>query len=307
MNAGTSAKMDDGVNSGMNAGDVMAGIPGVYAVTRPAGGAVPLVLDSPHSGNAYPADFRHRAAPEILRRSEDMYVDALFAGGVVHGAGMLSALFPRNYIDPNRSLADIDPALLAGDWPGPIVPSEKTRLGHGLIWRLCPSGQLLYEDRLAVSEVQRRIERFWQPYHRALAAMLDEAHGRFGAVWHLNCHSMPSDTQPGGAPMPDFVLGDRNGATCAPAFRDLVRDILVGFGYRVVLNNPYRGMEIVRLHGRPAEARHSLQIEINRALYMDERSFAKRPGFMTLRRHMEDLVRLLGRHGIDSLGARAAE
>jgi len=256
--------------------------------------AVPLVFDSPHSGESYPTDFDHAPPRLVVRRAEDTHVARLYAGVPRHGATLVEALFPRAYIDPNRNLADIDLELIDGVWRGPVAVSRKTTQGIGLVWRVARDGAPMYARKLTVGEVQQRIDRCYLPYHAALAADLDAAHRAFGAVWHVNCHSMPAvgdaNADDPGRARADFVLGDRDGTTCAPAFTRAVADILRGMGYDVAINDPYKGVEIVRRHGRPAEHRHSLQIEVNRRLYMDESSLAANAGYSTLERNLDRLV-----------------
>jgi N-formylglutamate deformylase len=269
--------------------------PPPYLVHAPlAAAAIPLVLDSPHSGEAYPDDFDHAPPRAEVRRAEDTHVARLYASAPRHGATLVEATFPRAYIDPNRSLADIDRALVAGAWPGPVAASRKTAQGIGLVWRVARNGAAMYARKLAVDEVQRRIERCYLPYHEALEGSLDAAHRSFGAVWHVDCHSMPAvgdahADDPGRA-RADFVLGDRDGTTCEPEFTAAVASILRGCGYDVAVNDPYKGVEIVRRHGRPAERRHSLQIEVNRRLYMDEDTLEPNAGYAQLARDIDLLV-----------------
>ena len=179
--------------------DSVIPIPGadddVVAVEAGRGAVVPVVFDSPHSGSNYPSDFNHIVPMEKIRRAEDMYVDELFGSAPKFGATLIAALFPRSYIDPNRSLQDLDPELLTESWPEPIRPGEKARLGHGLIWRLCPPDMNLYIEKLSPDAVRSRIDQYWQPYHAALRDALDGLYERFDAVWHINCHSMPSATR----------------------------------------------------------------------------------------------------------------
>ncbi len=271
----------------------------VVTVFRGRGRVVPVVFDSPHSGSDYPIDFKHVIPMEKLRRAEDMYVDELFGEAPDYGATLIAALFPRSYIDPNRSLEDLDPELLAESWPGPVRPGEKARLGHGLIWRLCPPDMNLYIEKLSPDAVRRRIDGYWRPYHDALRLALDGLYERFDAVWHLNCHSMPSATRGpflNGGGQADFVLGDRDGTTASAEFLHLVRDCLRGLGYSVKLNDPYKGVELVRAYSDPARGRHSLQIEINRALYMDEMSFERLPRFRELKADLGRLIRTICEH-----------
>ena len=266
-----------------------------FTIARPTAGRVPLVLDSPHSGTDYPEDFRAAVPREQLRLAEDTFVDELYASGPAAGATLIAARFPRSYIDPNRSLLDIDASLMDAPWPGPAIPSRKTQLGCGLIWRLLDSGQPIYSRKLSVAEVKERIVRYHQPYQRAVKDALDEAFDHFGAVWHINCHSMQatsdsnSEEGPGKA-RADFVLGDRDGTTCEPKFTAFVADTLKAMGYSVKINDPYKGVELVRAFSDPKAGRHSLQVEVNRRLYMDERTREKTAGFPKLQRDIAALV-----------------
>jgi N-formylglutamate deformylase len=256
--------------------------------------AVPLVLDSPHSGSDYPADFEHLPPRAVVRHAEDSYVGELYAFAPEIGATLVEALFPRAYIDPNRNLVDIDPALLAEPWPGPVTPSRKTELGIGLVWRLAQGGVPMYARALSVAEVQQRIARCYEPYHAAVAQAIDERHRQFGAVWHLDCHSMPAVgdvmSDDPGRERAQFVLGDRDGTTCEPELTAFVATTLEAMGYTVAINDPYKGVELVRRHGRPAERRHSLQIEINRRLYLDEKTLGKHAGFARLQTNLHRLL-----------------
>jgi N-formylglutamate deformylase len=277
-----------------------------FNITNPSGRAVPLVLDSPHSGTEYPDDFGASVSRDMLRQSEDSFVDELYATGPALGATLIAANFPRSYIDPNRSLLDIDASLIDGPWPGPALPSRKTELGIGLIWRVLDSGDAIYGRKLSVDEVKQRIVRYHQPYQRAVKDAMDAAHEHFGGVWHINCHSMPalsgriSEEGPGKA-RADFVLGDRDGSTCEPEFTALVARSLRDMGYDVKINDPYKGVELVRAFSDPSAQRHSLQIEVNRKLYMDERTRKKSPGFEKLRADiglmLEAVARYAGERG----------
>ena len=255
---------------------------------------IPLVLDSPHSGEAYPDDFDHAPPRALVRQAEDTHVARLWRAAPALGATLIEARFPRAYIDANRSLADIDPDLLADPWPEPLSPSRKTQQGIGLVWRLARGGVPLYSRKLASSEVRSRIDRYWRPYHDALTTTLDARHHEFGGVWHLNCHSMPAVgdalSDDPGHERADFVLGDRDGTTCEPEFTQRIAASVREMGYSVALNDPYKGVELVRKHGRPAENRHSLQIELKRTLYMDEQTLEPNAGYVRLER---DLARLL--------------
>ena len=269
-----------------------------FAITHPTAGHSPLVLDSPHSGTEYPDDFRPVAKPEALRRAEDSYVDELYAAGPGLGATLIAARFPRSYIDPNRSILDIDTALLEAPWPGPAIASAKTHKGIGLIWRVLDTGEPIYARKLTVDEVKQRIVRYHQPYQRAVKDALDAVHGHFGAVWHLNLHSMPavssviSEDGPGHT-RADFVLGDRDATTCEPAFTSLVAETLRAMGFDVKINDPYKGVELVRAFSDPKAGRHSLQIEVNRRLYMDERTRERTAGFAPLKAQLDRLLKVV--------------
>jgi N-formylglutamate amidohydrolase len=276
-----------------------------FDIRPPATGThVPLVVDSPHSGTTYPADFDAAVPVTRLREGEDTFVDELYADAPAAGATLIAARFPRVYVDPNRSLLDIDASLLSSPWPGPAIPSRKTELGIGLIWRLLDTGEAIYARKLTVDEVKHRIVEYHQPYQRAVKKALDEAHGHFGAVWHLDVHSMPavsskiSEEGPGKS-RPDFVLGDRDGTTCEAAFTQFVARTLEGMGYVVKLNDPYKGVELVRAFSDPAAGRHSLQVEVNRRLYMDERTREKGPGFEKLRANLARLLQAVAQYAAE--------
>jgi N-formylglutamate amidohydrolase len=270
----------------------------VFEIRGPLAAEVPLVLDSPHSGNRFPADFDAIVTEAELREAEDCYVDELWGGAAALGAPLLAALFPRTYLDPNRHAGDIDPDLIEGEWRGEIVASGKARLGKSLVWRTLEDGRPIYARKLTAEEVRLRIERYHAPYHAALRTLLDDAHRRFGEVWHINCHSMravagkQSDDGEGRA-RADIVLGDRDGTTCDPGFTEFVRATLAGMGFDVRVNDPYKGVELVRAYSNPRAGRHSLQIELNKRLYMDEATLEKSPGFGELQRNLQQLLEAL--------------
>lgn len=258
--------------------------------------SLPLVFDSPHSGTDYPEDFQFSCDFSQLQKAEDKYVDELFAGAVAAGASFLCAGFPRSYIDVNRAETDIDTELLAESWPEDIEPTTRSHAGIGLIRRLVRPGLPVYDRALTNAEVQARIETYYRPYHAALEQLIEDTHYRFGRVYHINCHSMPMPALaqnfgflPAFAPA-DFVLGDRDGTTCDPAFTRAVRDFLKSKGYKVAINDPYKGVELVRRYSSPATGRHSLQIEVGRWLYMDEDTCRKSRGFIRTQKTIADLI-----------------
>jgi len=268
---------------------------GPLEVRGPGAPALPLVLDSPHSGRHFPGDFDAAVSESELREGEDCFVDELFAGGPEMGAPLLAALWPRTYLDPNRHAGDIDLDLLQGHWPGEYRPSGKAKVGKALIWRTLEDGRPIYARRLTPETVMQRIDGFHFPYHEKLKTLLQGTHSRFGRVYHINCHSMravagkQSDDGAGNV-RADFVLGDRDGTTCDPAFTGFVRATLAGMGYQVKVNDPYKGVELVRAYSDPQARRHSLQIEINKRLYMDEKTLQKNDGFVPLQKNISNLL-----------------
>lgn len=264
---------------------------GPYTLALPEEVPLPLVCDSPHSGVYYPADFQAAVPLARLRGGEDTHIDTLWSAIPKVGGTLIGATFPRVYIDPNRMLEDLDPELLDAPWPTPLSPGEKTRLGYGLIWRKLDAATPIYDRQLSVAEVRNRIARYYRPYHAALAEAVETAYRQFGALWHLNLHSMPNNAYErlkidSPHPLADFVLGDRDGTTCEPGIVDLVERELKSMGYTVARNDPYKGVQLIAQIGRPAERRNSLQIEIRRPLYMDEATKAPNEGFATLQRDL---------------------
>ena len=256
----------------------------------------PLVVDSPHSGCFYPPEFHFLPSLDRMRRAEDAHVDRLLERLPAAGAPVLAARFPRTYIDVNRALHDLDAALIAGPWPEPLRPGARTRAGRGLVWRTLGHGDAIYAGPLDAAEIRGRIDTCYRPYHALLAGLLDGAQRRFGQVWHLDMHSMASlggrlAPDGHGSRRPDFALGDRDGTAASTAFTALVARTLADLGYRVAVNRPYRGAEVVRRHGRPGEGRHSLQVEVRRGLYMDERSGEPHEGLARIAADLETLAR----------------
>ena len=261
-----------------------------------------LVLDSPHSGTQYPADFMFSCEALVLRRAEDTHVEKLYDFAPSLGVHWVEAHFPRSYLDANRNTTEIDETLLDALWPGAIETDvkvmSKVRLGKGLIWRTTDDGLPIYSRQLSVAEVQARIANCWQPYHAAMVSAIDTAHTRHGYSIHVNCHSMPAIASSNATDFPgeahaDFVVGDRDGTTAHPDLSQLMCEHLRGMGYSVAYNHPYKGVELVRRYGNPASQRHSIQLEINRRLYMDENTLAITPGFSPLKAHLQALVELL--------------
>jgi N-formylglutamate amidohydrolase len=257
-------------------------------IHQPATVTVPLVLSSPHSGRHYPMSFLEASRLELtrLRRSEDCFVEELFADAVGLGAPLLAARFPRAYIDVNREPFELDPELFSDTLPDYAnTRSLRVAGGLGTIARVVADGEEIYRAPMRTGEALQRIARLYRPYHQALATLLETSRRRFGAAVLIDCHSMPSSGC-GAGNRPDIVLGDRFGTSCDPALTRHVGDVLKEMGYDVALNRPYAGGYITEHYGRPSLGTHALQLEVNRALYMDEQSLRPTPGFERVRADM---------------------
>ncbi|MFN4276072.1 MAG: N-formylglutamate amidohydrolase [Ferrovibrio sp.] len=270
-------------------------------VSRPAGSnRSALVLSSPHSGDIYPASFRGASQldPLTLRRSEDAFIHELYAAGPALGAPLLEALFPRAYCDPNRAAYELDPAMFDAPLP-PHVVTDSSKIGAGLgtIARVVTGGLEIYKGKLAFTEAERRVETCWRPYHDALETLLEEAKACHGVALLLDCHSMPSvggtHNPDAGQRRADMVIGDFHGVSCAPRLVDRVEDYLKSCGFSTTRNKPYAGGYITQYYSRRDQGIHSLQLEINRDLYMDETRIEKAGGFNRVQGAMTGLIELL--------------
>ncbi|MEQ9813263.1 MAG: N-formylglutamate amidohydrolase [Azospirillaceae bacterium] len=254
----------------------------------------PVVLDSPHSGTAMPAGSRHAAPDAALDSAVDRFVHDLVRPAVGQGAALLHALFPRTFVDVNRAADDIDPALVDGDPGFPLNPTRKSATGFGLLRGLVLPGVPMYAGPLPAAEVRAMVERYWQPYHAALEALLDARHARFGAVWHLDCHSMKSVgnamNEDAGAERPDIVVSDYLGETASPDFTAFVAEAFRRRGYRTNVNDPYRGDYLIRRYADPAAGREALQIEINRRVYLDEARCVPNGGYARFASDLETVL-----------------
>ncbi|MBP2301658.1 N-formylglutamate amidohydrolase [Azospirillum picis] len=289
-----------------------------FEILAPPCRRLPLVLASPHSGNAYSAGFlaSSRLDAQALRKSEDCFVDQIFAFSPGLGAPLIRALFPRAYLDVNREAYELDPEMFADPLPAYVNSrSPRVAAGLGTIARVVANGEDIYKGRLRFAEALDRINRCYLPYHAALRRLVDETRDAFGHALLVDCHSMPSSAPNtaagtkggrGGSRgnQPEIVLGDCFGNACAPAIIDAAEDFLRGLGYAVSRNNPYAGGYTTRHYGRPRQGIHALQIEIARDLYMDEATLTRLPYLDVLSRHMTALVDTLGLLPSDGLGPR---
>jgi N-formylglutamate amidohydrolase len=255
---------------------------------------VPFVFNSPHSGRYYPDRFLSMARldREAIRRSEDCYVDELFGGAIALGAPMLAANFPRAYLDVNREPWELDPRMFAEPVPSfANIRSPRVAGGLGTVPKQVGEGLDIYPGRLPLAEAVARIETIYKPYHEQLKRLVGRTHAKFGFAILVDCHSMPASIRLGESGVrPDLIIGDRFGASAAPALTETAIGLLIAMGYSVAHNKPYAGGFITEHYGRPGKGLHALQIEINRGLYMNERTFQKSAGFDAL---VDDLTRFM--------------
>jgi len=254
---------------------------------------VPLVFSSPHSGRRYSADFIAcaRLDEHTLRRSEDSYVDELFGAAPALGAPLIAATFPRAFCDVNREAWELDPGMFEDALPHWVnTTSARVGAGLGTIARVVANGEAIYGIRLRFAEAERRVRHYWQPYHDALSGLIADTRAKFGVCVLVDCHSMPSGATAGRRPPPDFVIGDAHGAACTPQLARTAEAFLRGRNFAVTRNDPYAGGYVTRHYGRPREAVHALQIEVARALYMDETTLARRPGFVQVQSDLTDWI-----------------
>ena len=248
-----------------------------FRILKPFRQTVPFVFASPHSGSFYPESFvqSSRLSPTALRRSEDAFVDELFAGSVALGAPMVAARFPRAFLDVNRAPDELDQAMFEGPLSVAVdAPSARVAAGLGVVPRIVRDGAEIYKGRIAAHEAEERLFRLYRPYHAALAGLVEETRAHFGAAVVIDCHSMPS-----AAAAPDIVLGDRYGASAAPMLTRHADAAFQRHGFSVARNAPYAGGHTTLLHGRRDRDSHALQIEINRTLYLDEERIVRGPRF----------------------------
>jgi N-formylglutamate amidohydrolase len=271
----------------------------LFEVVAPSAQAMPLVFNSPHSGHDYPSAFlaSSRLDERSIRRSEDSFVDELFEPAVALGAPLLRANFPRAWLDVNREPYELDPKMFAGNLPTYAnVRSVRVAGGLGTIARIVSESEEIYAQPLSIEEGLARIDAVYKPYHHALRDLLLGTHATFGVAVLLDCHSMPSTVRGGVSRLrPDIVLGDRYGTSCAGELTDLAAQSLTRLGYSVSRNKPYAGGFITEHYGQPGRGVHAMQIEVNRCLYMDERTLQKTAGFTRLANDLTRLVSTLAK------------
>jgi len=276
-----------------------------YEVLEPAAYKGPVLFNSPHSGSTYPRAFLAASRLDIgtLRRSEDSFVDELIAGVVVQGFPLMHAHFPRCFVDVNREPYELDPRMFEGRLPSfANTRSMRVAGGLGTVARVVGDAQEIYDQRIPVDDALRRIESLYKPYHRSLRRLFTRLHRDFGAAVLIDCHSMPSTAgHRDERPRPEFVLGDRYGTSCVGAVAETVEYVLRSLGYSVSRNKPYAGGFITEHYGNPAAGLHAIQLEVNRALYMDERRYERSPHFAVLAADLETLAQRLGEIPLEEL------
>jgi len=276
-----------------------------FEIHEPEDYRSPVVFNSPHSGRVYPRAFLEAAKLDLvtLRRSEDSFVDELMAGVVPRGNPLVRAHFPRCYVDVNREPYELDPRMFDGRLPSfANTRSMRVAGGLGTVARVVGDAQEIYHQRIPIDDALRRIEGLYKPYHRALRRLLTRVHADFGTAMLIDCHSMPSNAgTKDDRPRADVVIGDRYGTSCVPILSEAVDEVFRELGYVVSRNKPYAGGFITEHYGNPAAGLHSVQIEINRALYMDERRFEKNAGFARLEADLMTMADRLARIPLEEL------
>ncbi len=263
-------------------------------IERPDHRSTSVVFSSPHSGRYYPPAFLEQSSlnEREIRSSEDAFVETLFASAPTHGAPLISARMPRAFVDLNRAADEMDPALISGARKTGHNP--RIASGLGVVPRVVANGRAIYRGKIPLDEAKRRIEQVWRPYHQGLQTLLDESRSMFGQAILVDCHSMPHEaidcvSQPG-FPRPDVVLGDRFGASAAQHIIDRIEAVFTDAGLRVVRNMPFAGAYIVQHYGRPSKGQHAVQIEVDRALYMDEKRIVPNGNFEAFQKLMDSVI-----------------
>jgi N-formylglutamate deformylase len=276
-----------------------------FETIEPAQCRGPVLFNSPHSGRIYPQAFLETSRLDLqtLRRSEDSFVGELIEGVVARGHPLVRAHFPRCYVDVNREPYELDPRMFEGRLPSfANTRSMRVAGGLGTVARVVGDAQEIYDQRIAVTEALRRIDGLYKPYHRALRRLFIELQRDFGAAILIDCHSMPSSTAGRDErPRADLVLGDRYGTSCVAIVTDVIEQCMRNFGYAVSRNKPYAGGFITEHYGNPAAGLHAVQLEINRALYMDERRYERSESFARLAGEFEILADRLAEIPLEEL------
>jgi N-formylglutamate amidohydrolase len=280
--------------------------PPPFEIAEPATWRSPIIFNSPHSGSVYPEQFLAASRIDLasLRRSEDSFMDELIDGLADAGFPVVRVNFPRSYVDVNREPYELDPRMFTGRLPSfANTRSMRVAGGLGTIPRVVGDGQEIYRERLSVDDALGRIELLYKPYHRALRRLIHKAHQTFGTAIVVDCHSMPSTGISRDEPRrPDIVIGDRYDTSCAPLLPNVIEDVMSGLGYSVARNKPYAGGFITEHYGNPASGLHAVQLELNRAVYMDERRRERGPRYRQVAADLTTLADALAAIPLGDLG-----
>ena len=278
-------------------------VPGLFLRYAPGAEPVPLIVDVSRSGREYPAEYRSPLPFTTVHDNVSMYVEELFERTPDVGGTLLYCSFPNTFVDVNRSESDMDPAVVDGPWPYPLQPTARTLEGLGLIKTRSRYGEAFQERRLTVAEIEERLARYYRPYHDELKRIVDDMHARWARVRHISCHCMSATGAPthpdAGKPRADFCISDLHGTTCSRRFLDLVTGTLTGLGYSVSVNAPYIGNELIRRHGAAPRNIESLQVEVNKRLFIDTKTFRRTAGFAKLQTDIGRLLEVLAHDAAD--------
>lgn len=271
--------------------------PGLFLRYEPTGQPRPLLVDVSRSGREYPKEYRSPLPFTTVHDNVSMYVEDLWAGAPAAGATLLYCSFPNTWIDVNRSELDMDPAIVDGEWPVKLEPTARTLEGLGLIKTKARYGEPFQERKLTVAEIQERFDRYYRPYHAELKRIADDLHGRFGVLRQISCHCMSAVGAPthpdAGKSRADFCVSDLKGRTASKGAMELVVETLRSYSYSVSVNDPYIGNELIRLIGDPARGIDSIQVEINKKLFMDTKTFRATDGLKKVRADLDRLLAVL--------------
>jgi N-formylglutamate deformylase len=269
--------------------------PGLYLRYEPLTQAVPLLVDVSRSGREYPGEYRSPLPFTTVHDNVSMYVEDLWAGAPAVGATLLYCSFPNTWIDVNRSELDMDPALVDGTWPVALKPTKRTLEGLGLIKTKARYGEPFQERRLRVAEIEERLAKYYRPYHAELKRITENLHGRFGVLRQISCHCMSAVGAPthpdAGKPRADFCVSDLRGKTASKEAMELIVETLKSYGYSVSINDPYIGNELIARHGYPAHGIDSIQVEINKKLFMDTKTFRATDGLPKVKGDLDRLLK----------------
>ena len=271
--------------------------PGLFLRHEPLAAPAPLIIDVSRSGREYPKEYRSPLPFTTVHDNVSMYVEDLWAGAPAAGGTLLYCTFPNTWVDVNRNEADMDPAIVDGQWPKQLKPTARTLEGLGLIKTKSRYGEPFQERKLTVAEIEERLSRYYRPYHAELKRLVDETHRKFGVLRQISCHCMSAVGAPthpdAGKPRADFCISDLKGKTSSPETMTLIVETLKGFGYSVSVNEPYVGNELIGRHGDPASGIDSVQVEINKKLFMDAKTFRKTAGFDKLKTDLDRLLSIV--------------